>query len=133
MSAKPRDNFKMIMVNYADLWIVHSQVASLLDGAKLELREHKGRSLLLGSCTSCPLLRSDLEACAVEIKDLKHQIDHSSHYSVLSPLYEMCVSLKGKIFHDTKGDTELKQEVAYLTSHLERTVVSEKMIEDDLS
>jgi hypothetical protein len=28
--------------------------------------------------------------------------------------------------------TELKQEVAYLTSHLERTVMSEKMIGDDL-
>jgi hypothetical protein len=27
---------------------------------------------LLGACTSCPLLRSDLETCAVEIKDLKH-------------------------------------------------------------
>jgi hypothetical protein len=35
MSTKPCDNCKMIMVNYADLWIVHSQVASLLDGAKL--------------------------------------------------------------------------------------------------
>jgi hypothetical protein len=133
MSAKPHDNCKMIMLNYADLWIVHSQVASLLDGAKLELKEQKARSLLLGACTSCPLPRSDLEACVVEIKDLKHQIDHSSRYSVLSPLYEMCLSLKGKLFHETKEDTELKQEVAYLTSHLERTVVSEKMIEDDLS
>jgi hypothetical protein len=37
-SAKPCDNCKMIMVNYANLWIVHSQVASLLDGAKLKLR-----------------------------------------------------------------------------------------------
>jgi hypothetical protein len=72
MSAKPYDNCKMIMVNYADLWIVHSQVASLLDGAKLELRGLKAHSLLLGDCTSCPLLRSDLEACAVEVKDLKH-------------------------------------------------------------
>jgi hypothetical protein len=32
-----------------------------------------------------------------------------------------------------KRNTELKQEVAYLTSHLERTIVREKMIEDDLS
>jgi hypothetical protein len=30
MSAKPCDNWKMIMVNYADLWLVHSQVASQL-------------------------------------------------------------------------------------------------------
>jgi hypothetical protein len=29
-------------------------------------------SLLLGACTSCPLFRSDLEACAIEIKDLKY-------------------------------------------------------------
>jgi DNA-directed RNA polymerase beta' subunit len=63
------------------------------------------------------MLRSDLEPCTIEIKDLKLQIDHSSLYSVLSPSCEMCGSLK----------------VAYLTSRLERTVVSKKMIEDDLS
>jgi hypothetical protein len=63
------------------------------------------------------MLRSDLEACTIEITDLKIQIDHSSRYSVLSPSCEMCGSLK----------------VAYLTSRLERMVVSEKMIEDDLS
>jgi hypothetical protein len=45
----------------------------------------------------------------------------------------MCGSLKGKLFHATKENTELKKEVAYLTSHLDRMVVSEKMIEDDLS
>jgi regulator of replication initiation timing len=45
----------------------------------------------------------------------------------------MCGSLKDKLFHATKENTELKQEVAYLTSRLERTVVSKKMIEDDLS
>jgi predicted nuclease with TOPRIM domain len=45
----------------------------------------------------------------------------------------LCGSLKGKLLHATKENTELKKEVAYLTSHLERTVVSEKMIEDDLS
>jgi hypothetical protein len=38
MSAKPCDNYKIIMMNYANLWLVHSHVASLLDGAKLELR-----------------------------------------------------------------------------------------------
>jgi hypothetical protein len=37
------------------------------------------------------------------------------------------------LFHTTKENTELKQEVAYLISHLERTVVSEKLIENDLS
>jgi hypothetical protein len=35
MSAKPCENCNMIMVNYADLWIVHTQVASQLKGAKL--------------------------------------------------------------------------------------------------
>jgi hypothetical protein len=51
----------------------------------------------------------------------------------LSSPGEMCGSLKGKLFHATKEDTELKQEVSYLTSRLERTMVSEKMIKDDLN
>jgi hypothetical protein len=72
MSVKPCENCIMIMVNYADLWLLDSQVARLLDGAKLELRELKARFLLLGACTSCPLLRTDLEDSVVEIKDLKH-------------------------------------------------------------
>jgi hypothetical protein len=70
----------------------------LLDGARLELRELKARSLLLGAYTTCPLLRSDLEAATVEIKDHKHKFDHSSRYTVLSPLCEACVSLKDKLF-----------------------------------
>jgi hypothetical protein len=45
----------------------------------------------------------------------------------------VCGSLKGKLFHATKENTELKQEVAYLTSCLERTVLREKIIEDDLN
>jgi hypothetical protein len=107
MSAKPCDNFKMIMVNYANLWLVHTQVASQLKHAKLELRELKARSLLLGAYTSCPLLRSDLETCAIEIKDLKHQIAHSSRYIILSPLCDACGSLKGKFFHSIKENIEL--------------------------
>jgi hypothetical protein len=78
MSAKPCDKCNMIMVNYVDLWLVHSRIASLLDGARLELRELKTRSTLLGTCTTCSLLRSDLEAATVEIKDLKYKLDHSS-------------------------------------------------------
>jgi hypothetical protein len=77
--------------------------------------------MLLGACTSCPLLRSDLDASAIDIKDLKHQIDHSSCYSILSPPCEMCSSLKDKLFHATKRNIELKQEVAYLTTHLEKS------------
>jgi hypothetical protein len=133
MSAKLYDNCKIIMVIYADLWLVHSHVASLLDSAKLELRELKAHSMLLGACTSCLLLRSNLEATAIKIKDLKHKLDHRSRYSILSPPCEACDPLKGKFFHATKENTELKQEVAYLTTRLEKIKLSEKMIEDDLS
>jgi hypothetical protein len=90
----------------------------LLDGARLELRELKTRSTLLGAYTTCLLLRSDLEASVVEIKDLKHKLDHPSHYSVLSPPCELCGSLKGKLFNATKENTELQQDVTYLTARL---------------
>jgi hypothetical protein len=133
MSAKPCDNYKMIIVNYADLWLVYSSVASLLDGARLELRELKARSTLLGACTACPVLRSDLDVTDVEIKDLKHKLDHHSRYAVLSPPCEACVSLKGKLFHATKESTQLHEKVAYLSVRMEKTVLSEKMIEEDLS
>jgi hypothetical protein len=129
ISAKTCDRCTMIMVNYADLWLIHSHVAGLLDSARLELRELKAHSTLLGACTSCPVLRSDLEAVAVEIKDLKHKLDHSSHYTILSPPCEACVSLKDKLLHATKENIELQEEVAYLTAHLKKTALSEKMIE----
>jgi hypothetical protein len=86
ISVKPCDKCNMIMVNYVDLWLVHSRIASLLDGARLKLRELNARSTLLGVCTSCPLLRSDLDVAAIEIKDLNHELDHPSHYTIL-PLY----------------------------------------------
>jgi hypothetical protein len=84
---------------------LHSQVSNLLDGARLELRELKAHSTLLGACTTCPLLRFDLEASTVEIKDLKHKLDHPSRYSVLSPPCELRGSLKGKLFNATKEST----------------------------
>jgi hypothetical protein len=99
----------------------------------LELRELKTRSTLLGACTNCPLLRSDLEASVVDIKDLKHKLDHSSHYTILSPLCDACGSFKGKLFHATKENIELQQELAYLIMRLKKTVLIEKMIEEDLS
>jgi Fe-S cluster biogenesis protein NfuA len=105
MSAKPCDNCKMNMDNYVDLWLVHSHVASLLDSARVELREIKTQSTLLGACNSCPLLRSDLEAAATEIKNLKHKLDHPSRYTILSPPCKACVSLKGKLFYATKENT----------------------------
>jgi hypothetical protein len=57
-SAKPSYSCKMIMVNYVVLWLVHTQVASRLKGAKSKLKELKARSSLLGACSSCPMLRS---------------------------------------------------------------------------
>jgi hypothetical protein len=45
----------------------------------------------------------------------------------------VCASLKGKLLHATKENTELQQEVAYLTARLEKTALSEKMINEDLS
>jgi hypothetical protein len=87
MSAQPCENCNMIMVNYADLWIVHTQVASQLKGAKLELKELKACSLLFDACTSCSMLKSDLVACAIEIKELKQRLDHSSRYNVIRVLY----------------------------------------------
>jgi predicted nuclease with TOPRIM domain len=74
-----------------------------------------------------------LEVDAVEIKDFKHKLDHSSCYTILSPPYEACISLNGKLLHASKENTELQHEVAYLTARLEKTVLSEKMIEEDLS
>jgi hypothetical protein len=128
MSAKPCDSCTMIMVNYVDLWLIHSHVASLLDCDKLELRKLKSRSTLLGACTSCPMLRTDLEAAAIEIKDLKHKLDHPSHYTILSPPCEACVSFKGKLFHATKENTELQHEVAYLTTCLDTHIVMSSLI-----
>jgi hypothetical protein len=56
MSAKPCDDWTMIMVNYADPWLVHSRVARQLKGDRLDIVELKTHSRLLGTCTSCPLL-----------------------------------------------------------------------------
>jgi hypothetical protein len=112
---------------------LHSHAASFLDGARLELRELEAHSRLLGACTSCPVLRSDLEASTVEIKDLKHRLDHTSRYTILTPPCVVCGSLKDMLFHATKENTELKQEVGNFTACLEKTALSEKMIEEDLS
>jgi hypothetical protein len=79
------------------------------------------------------MLRSNLEAAAIEIKDLKHKLDHSSSYIILSPPCEACVSLKDKLFHAIKENTKLQQKVTYLAARLKKTVLSEKMIEEDLS
>jgi hypothetical protein len=54
------------------------------------------------------VLRSDFEAYTIKIKDLKYKLDHSSCYTVLSPPCVVCGSLKGKFFHATKENIELK-------------------------
>jgi hypothetical protein len=45
----------------------------------------------------------------------------------------VCASFKGKLSQPTKENIEFQQEVVYLTACLEKTVLSEKMVEDDLS
>jgi predicted Zn-ribbon and HTH transcriptional regulator len=133
MSSQPCENCNMIMVNYADLWIVHTHVANQLRGAKLELEELKARSLLLGAVLECPKLKLELDDHSLKAKELERKLLQQPRVLVTSPPCEVCGSHKGKILHATKENSELKQEVAYLFARLERTKLSEKMIEDDLN
>jgi hypothetical protein len=77
------------MVNYVDLCIVHTQVVSQLKGAKLKLKELKTCFLLLAACISCPILKYDLKACSIVIKELKQRPDHSSRYKIFSSTCEV--------------------------------------------
>jgi hypothetical protein len=133
MSAQPCENCNMIMVNYADLWIVHTQVANQHKGGKLKVKELKAHSLLLGACLECPKLKLELETHSLKVKELETKLLEKSRVSVTSPFCEVCDTLKDKLFHATKENFKLKQETTYLSARLERTKVSEKMIEDDLS
>jgi hypothetical protein len=54
------------------------------------------------------MLKSDLEAYSIEIKELKQRLDHSSRYKVFSPPCEVCDTLKGKLLYATKEKSELK-------------------------
>jgi hypothetical protein len=85
MSAQPCENCNMIMMNYADLWIVHTQVASQLKGAKMELKELKARSLLLGVCLKCPKLKHELDARPLKVKELETKLLEKPHVSATSP------------------------------------------------
>jgi hypothetical protein len=123
----------MIMVNYADMWLVHSRVASQLKGAKLNSESSK----LVPCCLVLApvVLYFDL---IWRLPPLRLKILSTNLLILLATMfYPLCarhVTLsRVSLFHATKENTELKQEVAYLTSHLERTVMSEKLIEDDLS
>jgi hypothetical protein len=98
----------MIMVNYADLWIVHTQVASQLKGVKLELKELKAHSLLLGDCLECPKLKLDLDTHFLKIKELETKLLEKPRVSVTPPPCEVCGSLKSKLFYTTKENTKVK-------------------------
>jgi hypothetical protein len=81
---------------------MHTQVASQLKGAKLELKELKARSLLLGACLECPKLKVELDAHSLKLKELETKLLEKPHVSVISPPCEVCGTLKDKLFHATK-------------------------------
>jgi hypothetical protein len=92
MSAKPCENCNMIMVNYDDLWIVHTQVTSQLKGTKLKLKELNARSLLLGACTSCLMLNLTWKFVLLRVKNLSTKL--IIHLTIVfSLLHVKCVAL----------------------------------------
>jgi hypothetical protein len=112
---------------------VHAQVASQLESTICELNELKVRPSLLGACLECPKLKLELDARSLNVKKLETKLLEKLHVSVSSSSCEGCVSFKCKLVHATNENTMLVQDVAYLTSRLERTKLSEKIIEEDLS
>jgi hypothetical protein len=64
---------------------VHTQVVSQLKGAKLELKELKVLSVLLGACLECPKLKLELGARSLKIKELETKLLEKSRVSVTSP------------------------------------------------
>jgi hypothetical protein len=112
---------------------VHAQVASQLESTICELDELKARPSLLVTCLECSKFKLELDARFLNVKKLETKLFEKSHVSVSSYLCEGCVSLKDKLVHAINENTMLVQDVAYLTSRLERIKLSEKMIEDNLS
>jgi hypothetical protein len=110
---------------------VHAQVASQLESTICDLDELKARPSLLGAYLECPKLKLELDACSLNVKKLETKLLEKSHVSVTLSPCEVCVSLKRKLVHATNKNTMLMKDVAYLTLRLERTKVSEKMIEED--
>jgi hypothetical protein len=74
-----------------------------------------------------------LDARSLNVKKLETKLLEKSYVSVTLSPCEGCVSLKGKLVHATNENTMLMQDVAYLTSWLERTKLTKKMIKEDLS
>jgi hypothetical protein len=112
---------------------VQAQVASRLESTICELNELKEIPPLLGACLKCTKLKLELDARSFNVKKIATELLEKSHVSVTSYPCEVCVSLKDKLVHATNENTMLMQDVAYLTLRLERTKLSDKMIEDDLS
>jgi hypothetical protein len=99
MSAKPCENCNMTMANYADLWLVHPQVASQLKGAKLELRELKAHSLLLALVVFYLDLFWRLLSLTLKILSTNLLILLTTvFYPLPPPSCDKCGSLQGKLF-----------------------------------
>jgi hypothetical protein len=81
---------------------VYTQVASQLQGAKLELKELKARSLLLGAFLECPKHKLELDTRSLKVKELERNLLEKPRVSVTSSPCEVCGTLKGKLFHATK-------------------------------
>jgi hypothetical protein len=133
MSDNDYDFCIVVMDDLSKLRNVHAQVAGQLESTICELDKLKARPSLLGTCLECPKLKLELDACPLNVQKLETELLEKSHVSVTSSPCEICVSLKGKLVLPTNENTMLVQDVAYLTSRLERTKLSEKMSEEDLS
>jgi hypothetical protein len=133
MSDKDCDFCLVVMEDLTKLRNVYAKVASQLDSNICELNELKARLSLLGACLECPKIKLELDAHSLNVKKLETELLMKSHVSVTLSPCEVCVSLTGKPVNATNENTMLIQDVAYLTSRLERSKLSEKKIEEDLS
>jgi hypothetical protein len=80
----------------------------------LKLKELKACSLLLGACLECSKLKLQLDAHSLKVKELETKFLEKPRVSFTSPPCEVCGTLKGKLLHATKENSELKQEVSCL-------------------
>jgi hypothetical protein len=133
MSDKDCDFSLIVMEDLAKLRNVHSQVASQLESIICELDELKARPSFWGACLECPKVKLELDTHSFNVKKVETKLLEKSHVLITSSPCEGCVSIKDKLVHATNENTMFMQDVAYLTSWLERTKLSEKMIEEDLS
>jgi hypothetical protein len=133
MSDNDCDFCLVVMEDHPKSQNVYAQVASQFESTICELDELKARPSLLCAYLECPKLKHELNVRSRNVKKLETKLLEKSHVSVSSSSCEGCVSLKGKLVHATNENIMPVQDVAYLTLRLERTKLSEKIIEDDLS